>query len=564
MEPGSHLRHELRTRLNHIINYTEMLVEDAQEMGGDRLLPDLGRVQDSARGMLELVDRHIDGAVTATDGAMTDIAATLEDLEQHAATVDGATLLVVDDNELNRDLLVRRLRDHGFQVRTAAGGREALASVERDPPDLVLLDVLMPDITGLDVLKTLRARHSMADMPVIMATALRHSADTVRALRTGANDYVTKPLDFTVVLARIQNQLALKRARAEIENLAGQLEARNAFIRSVLDRYVSEEVAGSLLDSPDGLRLGGERRVITVLMADLRGFTSHTQWMPPEDVVRMLNRYLGRMAEIVHKYHGTVDEFIGDAILALFGAPLRRVDDAQRAVACAIEMQRAMESINQENGREGLPHLAMGIAVHTGDVVVGSIGSSQRAKYGAVGSAVNLTARIESCTVGGQVLISRSTLDAAGDIVRVGDRITVQAKGFDQAVDVFDLRGIRGSYLLFMPERKVVMRPLEREVMVTAWRMSAKQVDGDALHGAIVALAPDEAALRLTEEVPPLSNLRLHLLGFDGNAVPGDLYAKVMGQDQGLTRVRFTAVPPDAERFLDIALSVASQRVRPR
>ena len=161
-------------------------------------------------------------------------------------------------------------------------------------------------------------------------------------------------------------------------------------------------------------------------MSDLRGFTQVADRIPPDRVVRLLNNYLGTMADVILSFQGTIDEFIGDAILAIFGAPVQRGDDALRAVACAVEMQRAMERVNEFNRREGLPAVEMGIAIHTGEVVVGNIGSDKRAKYGDVGSPVNLTARIESYTVGGQILVSDRTRRECGPDLSAGNEVVVQ------------------------------------------------------------------------------------------------------------------------------------------
>lgn len=151
------------------------------------------------------------------------------------------------------------------------------------------------------------------------------------------------------------------------------------------------------------------------------------------------------MADLLLSFQGTIDEFIGDAILAIFGAPVQREDDALRAVACAVEMQKAMERVNEFNRREGLPSVEMGIAIHTGEVVVGNIGSDKRAKYGVVGSPVNLTARIESYTVGGQILVSDRTRREGGGQLSVGSEVVVQMKGFENPVSAWDVRGVAGA-----------------------------------------------------------------------------------------------------------------------
>jgi adenylate cyclase len=188
--------------------------------------------------------------------------------------------------------------------------------------------------------------------------------------------------------------------------------ARTAIsIRKTFGRYLTDQVVAQLLESPSGLQLGGERRQLTLLTSDLRGFTAMAEGLPPEEVIKIINFYLGNMAEVITKYQGTIDEFMGDGILVLFGAPTSGPDDPERAIACALEMQLVMAAVNQQMEEWGFSALEMGIGIHTGEVVVGNIGSEKRAKYGVVGANVNLTYRIESYTTGGQILISQATYD---------------------------------------------------------------------------------------------------------------------------------------------------------
>jgi adenylate cyclase len=176
------------------------------------------------------------------------------------------------------------------------------------------------------------------------------------------------------------------------------------------------------------------------------GSVSHRQQqLHAERVVTILNRHLGSMVDVILRYHGTIDEFIGDAILVIFGAPVQRADDAQRAVACAVEMQLAMAEVNAENSRDGLPEVEMGIGIHTGEVVVGNIGSAKRAKYGVVGRTINLTSRIESCTVGSQILVSEVTHREVGSLKTVDEKMQVIAKGIETPLTLYDVRGRRRS-----------------------------------------------------------------------------------------------------------------------
>jgi adenylate cyclase len=186
--------------------------------------------------------------------------------------------------------------------------------------------------------------------------------------------------------------------------------------------------------------------MVTLLMSDLRGFTALAERLDPERVLRLLNHYLAAMTEVITRHQGTIDEFMGDGILALFGAPVARDDDAARGCACAVAMQGAMEEVNARNRAAGLPAVEMGVAVNTGEVVVGNIGSDTRAKYGVVGTHVNLTARLQSITLGGQVLISESTRARAGSGLRTAQTQTVHPRGFQGPVVVHELVGVTGRY----------------------------------------------------------------------------------------------------------------------
>ena len=229
-----------------------------------------------------------------------------------------------------------------------------------------------------------------------------------------------------------------------------ELRKRNEFIRNVLGRYLTDKIADQLLEHPEGLKLGGELREVSILMSDLRGFTPMSERSTPEQIVNLLNRYLARMTPVIEKHGGTIDEFIGDAILVIFGAPLAQDDHAQRALACALDMQLAMEAFNEENRQLGVLPMEMGIAVNSGAVVVGNIGSQERMKYGVVGSPVNITARIQSFTLGKQVLISQSTLELVGREARVDGHLRVKVKGVDDPVCIYDVGGYR-EYKLPLP-----------------------------------------------------------------------------------------------------------------
>lgn len=186
------------------------------------------------------------------------------------------------------------------------------------------------------------------------------------------------------------------------------LEKSTELIKKMFGRYLSTEVMNTLLEDPSALELGGEKRKVTIMMTDLRGFTDLSERLTPEQVVQLLNTYFEVMVDVVLQYSGTINEIIGDALLVIFGAPQEMPDRSQRAIACAIEMQNAMAKVNHRNSAQSLPDLEMGIGLNETEVIVGNIGSSRRSKYAVVGSGVNMTSRIESYSVGGQILICKS------------------------------------------------------------------------------------------------------------------------------------------------------------
>ena len=348
-----------------------------------------------------------------------------------------------------------------------------------------------------------------------------------------------------------ESEAALLGSNAQLNDANQSLEKHNRFIRHTFGRYLSDDIVDNLLDQPEGLKLGGETRPVTILMSDLRGFTSMAARLVPEQVVAILNRYLGAMVEVIARHQGTIDEFIGDAILVIFGAPVRRADHAESAVACAVAMQLAMDSVNEANRRDGLPELEMGIGVNTGEVVVGNIGSDTRAKYGVVGSSVNLASRIESYTVGGQVLISAATRLEVGDSLQVGEQREIAAKGIEPTT-VYDLRGIQGSYDLFLPESEEEMVALRDGVPLRFAVLQSKHLDGATLPGTLVGLSSIGGEVLCDQSLAPLSDIKVELLpAGKADSLP-EFYAKVVGSlslRAGFS-IRFTAVPQELTPWL--------------
>jgi class 3 adenylate cyclase/CHASE2 domain-containing sensor protein len=330
------------------------------------------------------------------------------------------------------------------------------------------------------------------------------------------------------------------------------------FIRRTFGRYLSNEVVEELLGSPEGLKMSGETRDVTLLVSDLRGFTPLSSRLSPEEVIQILNHYFERMVDIIMRYRGTVDELQGDGILVFFGAPLRDTDDPERSVACAIEMQKLMPEINETLLLKNLPPLSMGIGINTGEVVVGNIGSEKRTKYGAVGSAINTTYRIESYTTGGQILISPSTYHKIQPNVLVQGTMEVRFKGIDQPVTLYDVKGIKGTYEVSLPEKPLEeFLSLEQALPITCFAVEGKAVSERAIPGRITGLSPSGAEALLDIEVGLYSNLKILLVSTEVPSL-SEIYAKVTSVDQTTTTsppvracLRFTSLPEDAKRFFD-------------
>jgi class 3 adenylate cyclase/CHASE3 domain sensor protein len=346
----------------------------------------------------------------------------------------------------------------------------------------------------------------------------------------------------------------LNQMNDKLKQLYEQRERHMGFIRQTFGRYLSNDVVANLLDSPAGLELGGEKRTVTILMSDLRGFTAVAERLDAQEVMGVLNRYLEAMVNVILSYQGTIIEILGDGILVLFGAPMSRDDDPERAVACAVSMQLQMEGVNALLRKEHLPDIEMGIGIHTGDVVVGNIGSEQRTKYGVVGSAVNLTGRLESYTTGSQILISPSTYAATAQLLMIRQELTVEPKGVAEPITLYDVGGIGGAYDLFLTEQEENLTPLAREITVSYSVLEGKFAGGEMLTGCLIKLGMNTAELLSDEPVASLSNLKMQLMNPNGEVVSGDLIAKVVGGPNEIaTRVvlRFTSVPQEVRTFLD-------------
>ncbi|MGL4564486.1 MAG: adenylate/guanylate cyclase domain-containing protein [Halioglobus sp.] len=415
-------RHDLMNVLAAIRGYAELLTED--------LGAEFAELHAALARLLK--------AVQAADSEETTPAA----MDRPPAVVsEPGFILVVDDLQENRELVARYLSRSGHLVVTAASGPEALATLEQSDLDVVLLDLMMPEMDGREVLRRIKENPEWRATPVIVISGSQDMDGIIECIEAGADDYLFKPFNPVLLQARIKAGIERKRWHDREEQYRQQLERNEKFIRATFGRYLSDEIVTDILERPEGLELGGDLRRVTILMSDIRGFTTLSEHLAPAQVVTLINRYLGAMTDIIMAHQGTIDEFIGDAILAVFGAPQRRDDDADRAAHCALAMQAAMAKINALNREEGLPEIETAIALNTGDVIAGNIGSERRSKYGFVGHPMNVTSRIEDVTAGGEILAADSTLRSLAGTFRIGSSQEINVKGINQSIVVHQILG---------------------------------------------------------------------------------------------------------------------------
>jgi class 3 adenylate cyclase len=507
-DPAAQLRHELRTPLNHILGYAELLLEEVEGDDPAGLRDGLTTLRADARELLGLLNevlargREPDlaaarstlgpplGKVGAGAGALRRRAAEagatallddldrirtaterLDELLRHgglpparpgpAAATEGQAggaargiLLVVDDNEDNRDMLARRLRRQGYEVLTAAGGTAALGTVVSTPVDLVLLDVMMPDLDGYAVLERLKADPALREVPVLMISALDDMDSVVRCIQLGAEDYLGKPFDPVLLQARIGACLEKKRLhdqevrhRRELAELNRTLEARVAEQVAQLERlgrlkrFFSPQLAEAIVAGGAEDPLKTHRREVTVVFADLRGFTAFAETAEPEEVMGVLREYHAVMGRLIIAHEGTLERFAGDGMMVFFNDPIEVPNPAERALRMALAMRDAVGELATRWLKRGWT-LPLGVGIAQGFATIGAIGFEGRLDYGAIGTVTNLAARLCSEAGGGQILISARVAAEAEALIDAESLGPITFKGLARPVPVWSVRGL--------------------------------------------------------------------------------------------------------------------------
>ncbi len=504
------LRHELRTPLNHIIGYSELLMEEIEGAEWKPLLPSLRQVHGDARQLLDILNELLTpsgGEAEAVDLAtvrgelfrpLERILAGGEALKQQAAGMGavellpdltrilsaaetlrallgqqknsgvqpemvlgrtgaaGGGILVVDDDEGNREILARRLRRQGYRVEVAAGGRQALETLGRLSLDLVLLDVMMPDMDGYTVLQRLKADGRLRDIPVLMISALDEIASVVRCIELGAEDYLSKPFDPVLLRARIGACLERKRLhdqevwhRQELaewnRTLAERVEQQVAQLERLgrLKRFFSPQLADLIVAGGAEDPLKTHRREITVVFLDLRGFSSFAETAEPEEVMGVLREYHAAMGECILAHEGTLERFTGDGMMVFFNDPVPVPEPAERAVRMAVAMRDRVEELTVKWQRKEYD-LTVGIGIAQGYATIGAIGFEGRWDYGAIGTVTNLAARLCAEAKAGQILIPQRLLSAVEHLVEAEPVGELTLKGFRRAVHTYNVSRLKG------------------------------------------------------------------------------------------------------------------------
>jgi adenylate cyclase len=350
-------------------------------------------------------------------------------------------VLIIDGDNANRLVLARYLRTLGHEVETSATSKSVFELLLNNTFDLIFLDLSMPEVNGLDILTEIKSSERWRAIPVVMISGIRDEESVISCIEAGADDFLIKPINRVLLNARVNAGLARKRWHDREQQYLKDLEQSHQLIRDTFGRYVSTEIVDNIMAHPEGLDLGGKTTSASILMADIRGFTTLAEQLPPDKVLRLLNNYLAVMSDIIMGHGGTIDEFIGDAILAIFGAPIDCPDHADRAVACALDMQAAISGINEQNRAQDLPEIGIGVAVNTGEVIAGNIGCAKRVKYGVVGHTVNLTARMESICPAGDILVSRATFNKANRKLKHSREFEIAPKGMVERLQVCNIIG---------------------------------------------------------------------------------------------------------------------------
>jgi adenylate cyclase len=371
-------------------------------------------------------------------------------------------ILIVDDQPMNVDILQTRLAVHGYDILTATDGEAALQLARTEQPDLILLDVMMPKMDGIEVCQRLKSDTSLPFMPIIMVTAKSDSKDVVAGLDAGADEYLTKPVDQAALVARVKSMLRIKDLHDTVQEQATRLEAQavqlaewNQMLEQRvqeqvtelermgrLKRFFSPQLAEVVVSSGGEKLLQSHRREVTVVFCDLRGFTAFAETTEPEDVMTVLREYHHAMGTLIFQFEGTLERFTGDGMMVFFNDPLPCPDPCVRAVRMAVAMRQHMARLLEKWRKSGYD-LNFGIGIAHGYATLGMIGFEGRVDYAAIGPVTNLASRLCDEAQGGQILISQRVLAAVDACVQAEPAGEFVLKGLSEPVPAFHVLALK-------------------------------------------------------------------------------------------------------------------------
>jgi class 3 adenylate cyclase/CheY-like chemotaxis protein len=357
---------------------------------------------------------------------------------------DPARILVVDDTPMNVKLLEGVLAGHGYAVVTAPSGPVALERVRADQPDLILLDVVMPEMSGYEVCRRLRADEATRLLPIVMVTALDPATERVKGIEAGADDFLTKPINQPELLARVRSLLRIRALHAELAELNRTLEQRVRDQVAQLERlgrlrrFFSPQLADLIVAGDAADPLQSHRREVTVVFLDLRGFTAFAETAEPEEVMTVLREYHAEMGKLILAAEGTLERFTGDGMMIFFNDPVEVPDPAARAVRMAATMRERIAGLTETWRKRGFD-LDFGIGIAQGYATIGAIGFEGRWDYGAIGTVTNLAARLCGEAKPGQILLSRRVAGGVEGIATVEPVGELTLKGFQRPVKAYNV-----------------------------------------------------------------------------------------------------------------------------
>ena len=358
-----------------------------------------------------------------------------------------ARILVVDDQRANVEMMAEILRTRGYTVSTAANGAEALERVREARPDVVVSDILMPQLDGYELCRRLRASAETALLPVILVTSIEAQDERVRGLEAGADDFLSRPINWEELFARVRSLLRVKALQDELKELNAQLEERvREHVKQLerlsrLKRFFSRPVAEAIVAGGEEM-LRPHRREITAVFLDLRGFTAFTDRADPDEVMELLRDYHVTLGKTVDQFGGTLEHFAGDGVMIFFSDPLPVDRPAERAVRMALALQEAFTPISSAWARIG-HDVGLGIGIAQGEATLGVIGSEQRWEYAAIGNVPNLSARLCGVAQAGEIILDAQTEHDVAHLAETEQVGPLTLRGFAHPIAAFRLRALK-------------------------------------------------------------------------------------------------------------------------